>query len=277
MFAKVNSIECLLPYLNCDQENKPIELEVDAFFQDEADCFFKLFVVPFIKKDMKKEVLEAYKNIKLFPGYIIDLKHFKMVNQKVVPHLVILSSKVIVLFLLIFSVIYWSLNEFKYENVLVSLEKQNGMIFSYFFDIFLKDRINIKNASDVNHIDSARQVEIIQEVENKQTIYYEKNIILPIFSSELKAFLPSSYTLQLAALNSVFKVQKFIKQYNLQGKVRVYSTVRNGIRWYIITYENYPTIQMARDAAEILPNTLKILRPWAKSMTQVHKEIDFPK
>ena len=91
---------------------------------------------------------------------------------------------------------------------------------------------------------------------------------------ELKAMSPRSYTLQLAAVKSLPEVQSFLGQYRLEGKVNVYPTLRNGTPWYIITYENYPTIQLARDAVETLPGRLQALGPWAKSLSQVQREIE---
>ncbi|WP_367987943.1 SPOR domain-containing protein [Vibrio sp. NTOU-M3] len=91
---------------------------------------------------------------------------------------------------------------------------------------------------------------------------------------ELKAFSARSYTLQLAAVNTLAEVQTFINRYELKDKVYVYPTIRNGVEWFIVTYQNYPTIQLARDAVETLPKSLQQLDPWAKSMNQVHREID---
>ncbi|TRN23355.1 SPOR domain-containing protein [Vibrio furnissii] len=91
---------------------------------------------------------------------------------------------------------------------------------------------------------------------------------------ELKAMSPRSYTLQLAAVNSLAEVQTFIERHQLQGQVNVYPTLRNDVEWYIITYSNYPTIQMARDAVETLPKALQAMGPWAKSLSQVQREIE---
>lgn len=85
---------------------------------------------------------------------------------------------------------------------------------------------------------------------------------------------PRSYTLQLAAVNSLQEVQAFIDQYQLEGQVNVYPTLRNDVDWYIVTYQNYPTIQLARDAVATLPTAIQTLGPWAKSLSQVHREIE---
>lgn len=102
----------------------------------------------------------------------------------------------------------------------------------------------------------------------------EVKITFSFAREELKAMSPRSYTLQLAAVNSLPDAQRFINQYQLQGKVNVYPTLRNDVEWYIITYSNYPTIQLARDAVETLSKPLQQLGPWAKSLSQVHREID---
>ena len=102
----------------------------------------------------------------------------------------------------------------------------------------------------------------------------EVKITFSFAREELKAMSPRSYTLQLAAVNSLPDAQRFINQYQLQGKVNVYPTLRNDVEWYIITHSNYPTIQLARDAVETLSKPLQQLGPWAKSLSQVHREID---
>ncbi|MBR9789040.1 MAG: AAA family ATPase [Vibrionaceae bacterium] len=91
---------------------------------------------------------------------------------------------------------------------------------------------------------------------------------------ELKALSPRAYTIQLAAMTSMEDVQVFLDKYQLNNKVRIYPTVRNETEWFIITYRDYQTIQLARDAVEALPDSLKSLSPWAKSLGQVQREIE---
>ncbi|MBA5762736.1 AAA family ATPase [Vibrio sp. 404] len=90
---------------------------------------------------------------------------------------------------------------------------------------------------------------------------------------ELNNYSPRSYTLQLAAVRSRIEVQNFLNRYELDDKVYVYPTTRDGIEWFIITYDNYPTIQVARDAVAQLPEPLQKFEPWAKSLNQVQREI----
>ncbi|MCK6263163.1 AAA family ATPase [Vibrio sp. ZSDE26] len=120
-------------------------------------------------------------------------------------------------------------------------------------------------------VDRGEAVEVESAEEQPPT---EKTITFSFSREALLGFSPRSYTLQLAAMNSLSEVQMFIEQYSLQNSVRIYPTVRNEVEWYIVTYENYPTIQIARDAVETLPKELQELSPWAKSMSQVHREIE---
>lgn len=90
---------------------------------------------------------------------------------------------------------------------------------------------------------------------------------------ELNALPPNSYTLQLAAMTEMRDVQDFLDKHSFAGPVRIYPTLRGDETWYIVTYDNYPSIQAARDASEQLSSELQSLGPWAKSMRQVQREI----
>lgn len=101
-----------------------------------------------------------------------------------------------------------------------------------------------------------------------------KKITFSFSREELQAISPRAYTLQLSAMTSLEDVQSFIEEYDLENKVRIYPTLRNDTKWFIITYQDYPTIQVARDAVSTLSKPLQQLEPWAKSMNQVHREIE---
>ena len=101
-----------------------------------------------------------------------------------------------------------------------------------------------------------------------------KKITFSFAREELQAISPRAYTLQLSAMTSLEDVQSFIEEYDLEKKVRIYPTLRSDTKWFIITYQDYPTIQVARDAVSTLSKPLQQLEPWAKSMNQVHREIE---
>ena len=91
---------------------------------------------------------------------------------------------------------------------------------------------------------------------------------------ELMAISDRSYTLQIAALNSLSETQSFITQHGIENDVRIYPTRRDNAQWFIVTYKDFSTIQDARDARSELPQAVQDLEPWAKSMLQVHREIE---
>jgi len=91
---------------------------------------------------------------------------------------------------------------------------------------------------------------------------------------ELLAVSDRNYTLQIAALQSLDEAQKFITRFGIEKDVRIYPTIRGSTRWIIITYKDFTTIQAARDARTELPKAVQDLDPWAKSMLQVHREIE---
>ncbi len=126
-----------------------------------------------------------------------------------------------------------------------------------------------ESASVESSAESTEVDDVTQESAATQAV-----ISFSFTKDELKSFSPRSYTLQLAAVNTLEEVQAFIDKYQLSNQVFIYPTERGGTDWYIVTYQNYPTIQVARDAVANLPNQLQQLEPWAKSLNQVQREID---
>lgn len=109
--------------------------------------------------------------------------------------------------------------------------------------------------------------------ESKPTAGAKNRITFSYARDELEALSPRAYTLQLAAMTSKQEVQAFINLHQLNGQVRIYPTVRNEVEWFIITYQDYDTIQKARDAVNSLSSELQAVGPWAKSINQVQREI----
>lgn len=93
-------------------------------------------------------------------------------------------------------------------------------------------------------------------------------------NQELRTISARYYTLQLAALTSKVAVQQFIDEHDIGSIVQVYETVRNGSQWFIVTVGNYTSVAAARRAENDLPASVQAVGPWAKSFSQVHREID---
>ena len=156
-------------------------------------------------------------------------------------------------------------------------DQQRVVITSEVVDALLEDKPDSVDTSDIEQVveDSIPQNESQSEQQNSATEEAAPPVIKFSFTkSELQGFSPRSYTLQLAAVTSLEDVQVFLDTHSLEGNVYIYPTVRNDVEWFIITYENYPTIQVARDAVQTLPSELQNLEPWAKSLNQVQREIE---
>ncbi|OCH13292.1 cell division protein [Aliivibrio sp. 1S165] len=93
-------------------------------------------------------------------------------------------------------------------------------------------------------------------------------------NKELMTISDKRYLLQLAALTNEEAVQEFLEEHQIGQLTRTYQTLRNGSIWYIVTFGDYASISSARGAVQTLPNSVQALGPWAKSLVQVHREID---
>ncbi|OLQ85342.1 cell division protein DamX [Vibrio panuliri] len=148
-------------------------------------------------------------------------------------------------------------------------DSQRVVITSEVVDALMENEAQPADTAEVEKLVDDARVEVPAESNNQvfTPITFEFAV------DELNSYSPRSYTLQLAAVNSRLEVQNFLNRYELNDKVQVYPTTRSGVEWFIITFDNYPTIQMARDAVENLPESLQKLDPWAKSLNQVQREI----
>ncbi|MGF1910191.1 AAA family ATPase [Vibrio kasasachensis] len=131
--------------------------------------------------------------------------------------------------------------------------------------------------NEAEKVDTTEIEKIVDDTRQQIPIESSVNVLTPITfefaKDELNSYSGRSYTLQLAAVRSRLEVQNFLNRYELNDKALVYPATRDGVEWFIIAYDNYPTIQVARDAVTQLPESLQKLDPWAKSLNQVQREI----
>ncbi|CAH7199915.1 Cell division protein DamX [Vibrio chagasii] len=169
----------------------------------------------------------------------------------------------------------------------VEQDQQRVVITSDVVDALLDDKAESADTSAIDaaveentevEANSQADVEAASTVDEESDLTEStpptKKITFSFAREELQAISPRAYTLQLSAMTSLEDVQSFIEEYDLENKVRIYPTLRNDTKWFIITYQDYPTIQVARDAVSTLSKPLQQLEPWAKSMNQVHREIE---
>ncbi|WP_339386641.1 SPOR domain-containing protein [Vibrio caribbeanicus] len=336
LFAQANALDALLTRLGYGQDQKPIDLEIESFTQDEADLFFEQLVIRFVDDDMEKRVRNAYRNVELRPGEIMALGEQKVEKRIIIRSIVGSPINIALLSLTLLVLIgggYWWLMlqpsaEEQAQQVSESMEQtviptladqaqqkveeavepkledpmldQGGVEMD---DIALPPEVAEVNSHVGNQEEEHQRVIISSDVVDAlmespsqsdsqdetmlrdQTIETvpqtseqavapdQPSISFSFTKEELNSFSPRSYTLQLAAVRSLREVQVFLDKHSLSNQVFIYPTNRNNNEWYIITYQNYPTIQVARDAVRSLPADVQNLDPWAKSLGQVQREI----
>ena len=336
LFAQANALDALLTRLGYGQDQKPIDLEIESFTQDEADLFFEQLVIRFVDDDMEKRVRNAYRNVELRPGEIMALGEQKVEKRIIIRSIVGSPINIALLSLTLLVLIgggYWWLmlqpsaeeqaqqvSESMEQTVIPTLADQAQQKVEEALESELEDPMSDQGGVETDDIALPPEVAEVnshvgnQEEEHQRVIISsdvvdalmespsqsdsqdetmlrdqtietgpqtseqtvtpdQPNISFSFTKEELNSFSPRSYTLQLAAVRSLQEVQVFLDKHSLSNQVFIYPTNRNNNEWYIITYQNYPTIQVARDAVRSLSADVQNLDPWAKSLGQVQREI----
>lgn len=156
-------------------------------------------------------------------------------------------------------------------SVGVAESGERVVITSDVVDALLDDNtaVAVAKAAEVQNVVTPK-VEVV-DVDSAQKL--QTPITFSFAREELNALPANNYTLQIAAMTELKDVQLFLNQHTFDKPVRVYPTLRGDEKWYIVTYDVYPSIQTARDAAEALPEEIQSLGPWPKSLSQVQREI----
>ena len=85
---------------------------------------------------------------------------------------------------------------------------------------------------------------------------------------------PSHYTLQLTAGTDKKAIQAFIKRHHLRGKVAYFHRLRDGKDWYILIHGSYAGHSKAKQAINQLPSAVQKAKPWARSFSAIHAELN---
>lgn len=85
---------------------------------------------------------------------------------------------------------------------------------------------------------------------------------------------PSHYTLQLTAGTDKKAIHAFIKRHHLSGKAAYFHRLRDGKDWYILVYGSYAGYSKAKQAINQLPPAVQKAKPWARSFSAIHAELN---
>lgn len=75
----------------------------------------------------------------------------------------------------------------------------------------------------------------------------------------------SAHTIQLIASSDVTELRKYAAAQNLGGKAALIETRRNGVRWYLLVYGEFPDAEAARRGITKLNAQLRAIQPWVRS------------
>jgi len=110
--------------------------------------------------------------------------------------------------------------------------------------------------------------DIVPEVKTNQPEHADQE-------AELLKLAENNYMLQLSAMSSREVLQAFIRQHQLEDKVWVYVTQRYGGDWHVLLLaQPFASLAEARSAVSGLSTQLQTIKPFAKSVKQIHKEIN---
>lgn len=84
---------------------------------------------------------------------------------------------------------------------------------------------------------------------------------------------PQHYVLQLIATTDPARMASFRSSLPKDLQLASYQRITNGQRWHVLVYGGFPSIAQARAAINRLPAMAREQKPWAKPVSQIHKEM----
>ena len=84
---------------------------------------------------------------------------------------------------------------------------------------------------------------------------------------------PNRYTLQLLGTHNKDTVQDFIRDQGSLSAFSYFQALHNGREWYVVVYGEYRNRSEAIAAVENLPQALRSLNPWARSVRGIQQDI----
>lgn len=84
---------------------------------------------------------------------------------------------------------------------------------------------------------------------------------------------PRHYTVQILGMHNKAKLQSFVNETKLKGKVRYCRGSHQGKPWYVLVYGNYGTKEEAQKVLAELPEEIKKQKPWVRSFASLQGTI----
>ncbi|WCN10849.1 SPOR domain-containing protein [Marinomonas mediterranea] len=84
---------------------------------------------------------------------------------------------------------------------------------------------------------------------------------------------PTRYTLQLLGTHNLNTVKDFIRDQGSIDEFSYFRAIHKGKAWFVVVYGSYRNRSEAIAAVEALPNDLRSLNPWARSIRGIQQDI----
>lgn len=301
LFARPSKLSKQLQKIAKHQQEQPIELEVTPLSDSERELLIMAIMQSF---QMDATARRAFKlraqDASSLPGAILDCAYPKLNSAPKKQRSMFIPITVTILLLMLASTfILWlqipngmSPGEYLTKWWNQFSEQQPTVQPKLPIDINAlakEDNVELPNQSHANEVavgsvkDNSHSVVLDADVvdamvqEQNKTPEAVSNASdipnIPIANKMLLTVPSSRYALQLGAFQTQQDLKAFIAQYDLLGRVLVYQTMRGGAQWYMVLLGDYPSVVEARRTELQLPEGLRNLGPWAKSFSQIHKEI----
>lgn len=85
--------------------------------------------------------------------------------------------------------------------------------------------------------------------------------------------LPTAYTLQLIGVGNRRAAENFIDQHHIRGEAAAFQALAKGRPWYAVVYGVYPDREAAVNARDKLPQALRQVNVWPRSLASVQDAI----
>jgi len=127
---------------------------------------------------------------------------------------------------------------------------------------------SLKTASEaVKREKEQRRLQALQSV--KQPLKAEGAKQYSASEKEILKNDPRHYTVQILGMHNKNKLQSFMNEAKLKGKVRYCRGNHQGKPWYILVYGEYATREEAQKVMAALPEEVKKQKPWVRSFASL--------
>lgn len=98
-------------------------------------------------------------------------------------------------------------------------------------------------------------------------------VTLTVYERKLLSFNSGNYALQVLGSSSETNVQKFIAEQGSSENFTYFESRFQGRPWFVVVYGNYRDKAAATSAVSALPQRLRELQPWARTIADIQSEI----